>query len=170
MIIASIEDLCRIIEETRKGKKIVLATGSFDLFHVDHLIYLEGAKKQGDILIVAVKSDNAVKRKNPERPIINQIDRATIVDNIKPVDYTIIADYNESLELELTPENNKQRDWLVIFQEIFKQLKPDILYYEGNPDLQSARDKVFEKYGISGVMKKRGERASTTEIINKLKK
>jgi len=169
MICTSIEELCRTIEETRKGKKVVLATGSFDLFHIDHLTYLEGAKKQGDILVVAVKSDKAVRMKNPERPIINEVDRATIVDSIKHVDYTIIVDYDETLELEIASENAKQREWLVIFQELFKSLKPDILYYEGNPNLQSARDKIFEKYGISGVMKVRGERASTTEIIKKLK-
>ena len=169
MICTSIDELCWNIDQVREGKKVVLATGSFDLFHIDHLIYLEGAKEAGDILVVAVKSDKAVKMKNPDRPIINEVYRTTIVDRIRPVDFTIIVDYDDSLELEITPENEKQREWLVIFQELFKKLKPDILYYEGNPELQSARDKVFEKYGITGVMKIRGERASTTEIVEKLK-
>lgn len=169
MICTSIEELCRNIEKVREGKKIVLATGSFDLFHYDHLKYLEGAKKQGDILVVAVKSDKAVQKKNPERPIICEYQRVAIVDSIKPVDYTIIADYNETVQLEMKAENGKQREWLINFQELFKNLRPDILYYEDNPTLQSARDKVFERYGITGVMKKRGENTSTTEIVKKLK-
>lgn len=169
MICTSIEELSWKIEKIRMGRKIVLATGSFDLFHYDHLKYLEGAKKQGDILVVAVKSDKAVKKKNPERPIICEEHRAAIVDSIKPVDFTIIVDYNEALQLEIDADNAKQREWLIIFQELFKGLRPDILYHEDNPILQSARDKVFEKYGIKGVMKKRGKNASTTEIVEKLK-
>lgn len=169
MIFTSIDDLSRNVKEVRNGKKVVLATGSFDLFHFDHLKYLEGAKRQGDILVVAVKSDKAVQMKNPNRPIICEEHRAAIVDSIKPVDFTIIVEYNKMLQLEMKAENGKQREWLVIFQELFKSLRPDILYYEDNPVLQSARDKVFEKYGITGVMKKRGTNTSTTEIVQKLK-
>ena len=155
MICASIEELSWRVEKIRLGKKVVLATGSFDLFHYDHLKYLEGAKKQGDILVVAVKSDKAVQRKDPERPIICEFQRVGIVDGIKPVDFAIVVDYNENLQLELEAENQKQREWLIIFQELFKGLHPDILYYEDNPVLQSARNKVFEKYRITGVKKKR---------------
>ncbi len=169
MICISVEELCRNVDIIREGKKVVLATGSFDILHVDHLIYLEGAKSEGDILVVAVKSDKAVGLKNPDRPINTGVYRVALVDRMKPVDFTIIVDYDDSIELEVVPDNEKQREWLTIFQEIFKKLKPDILYYEGNTDLQSARDKVFEKYGITGIMKIRGERASTTEIIKKIK-
>ena len=169
MICTSIDELSRNIEKIRKGKKVVLATGSFDLFHYDHLKYLEGAKKQGDILVVAVKGDKAVNKKSPERPIICEEHRAAIVDSIKPVDFTIIMDYDEALQLEIKADNARQREWLIIFQELFKKLRPDILYHEDNPILQSARDKVFEKYGIKGIKKKRGENASTTGIVNKLR-
>ena len=92
-----------------------------------------------------------------------------IVDAIRYVDYTIIVDYDQSTVLEFESENKKQEEWLIIFQDLFKTLRPDILYYENNPVLQSARNKVFEKYGITGVMKERGEKASTTEIIKKMK-
>ena len=71
--------------------------------------------------------------------------------------------------LEVEPENEKQKEWLIIFQELFKALKPDILYYEDNPVLQSARDKVFERYNVSGIKKKRGVSESTTDIISRLK-
>lgn len=168
MIFTSMDELVRKIEEERKGKKVVLATGTFDLFHYDHLQYLQGAKNQGEILVVAVKSNKCASLKNPKRPVIDEKHRVAIVDNIKGVDYSIIVDYNEDLVLEVPAENEKQLEWLRIFQPLFKALKPDILYYENNDTLQSARDKVFEKYGITGVMKIRGTNASTTDIIKKM--
>lgn len=170
MVLANVSELVDVVEKNRQGKKVVLATGTFDLFHYEHLKYLEGAKQHGDILVVAVKSDKCASLKNPDRPIISENQRVAIVDAIRYVDYSIIVDYNPNINLEVEAENAKQKEWLIIFQELFKNLKPDVLYYENNDVLQTARDKVFEKYGITGVMKKRGESASTTEIIQKMKK
>ena len=168
MTLNNVNDLVNVVEKNRQGKKVVLATGTFDLFHYEHLKYLEGAKQHGDILVVAVKSDKCASLKDPQRPMISQNQRIAIVDAIKYVDYSIIVDYNPNINLEVKAENAKQKEWLIIFQELFKNLKPDVLYYENNEVLQTARDKVFKKYGITGKMKKRGESISTTEIIKKL--
>lgn len=121
-------------------------------------------------MVVAVKSNRCAALKNPERPVITEEQRVAIVDAIRYVDYTVIVDYDPNTVLEFEPENKKQEEWLIIFQDLFKTLRPDILYYENNSVLQSARNKVFEKYEITGVMKKRGKTASTTEIIRKMKK
>ena len=165
MVFDNMNQLSKAVNKIRQGKKVVLATGTFDLFHYEHLKYLEGAKEQGDILVVAVKSDRCAALKNPDRPYIKQMERTAIIDAIRYVDYSITVDYNPELNLEISPDNERQREWLTIFQELFKILKPDILYYENNPELQSARDKVFEKYGICGVSKERGKSTSTTKII-----
>lgn len=170
MIVSDFNELAKIVERNRKGRTVVLATGTFDLFHYEHLKYLEGAKKQGDILVVAVKSNKCAELKHPDRPIIPEEQRIAIVDAIRYVDYTVIVDYNPSIKLEFKSENKKQEEWLIIFQELFKSLKPDVLYYENKPVLQSARNFVFEKYGVIGVMKERGKSASTTEIIEKVRK
>ena len=119
MIFDNANQLSKVVEEIRMGRKVVLATGTFDLFHYEHLKYLEGAKKQGDILVVAVKSDQCASLKNPDRPYIKQMERNAIVDAIKYVDYSIIVDYNPDVILEVEPENEKQREWLIIFQELF---------------------------------------------------
>ncbi len=168
MILSDLSDLVKMVEKNRCGKTVVLATGTFDLFHYEHLKYLEGAKKNGDILVVAVKSNKCAALKNSERPVITEKQRAAIVDAIRCVDYTIIVDYNPSIVLELEPDNKEQKEWLIIFQDLFKVLRPDVLYYENNKVLQSARDQVFKKYGIVGVMKERGKSVSTTEIIRKM--
>lgn len=167
-MITNLKELSAEIYEKRKGKKVVLATGTFDLFHYEHLKYLEGAKEQGDILVVAVKNNTCAGLKGDGRPIIDEKQRIAILDAIKYVDYSFLVDYNPDIPIEIKADNTKQEEWLTIFQEVFKVLKPDILYYEDNPKLQTARDRVFQTYGITGVIKPRGTGASTTEIIKKI--
>ncbi len=75
----------------QRGKKIVLANGCFDFFHVGHIRYLAGAKALGDYLIVAVNSDDQVRRlKGANRPLIPERERAEIVSAIRFVDYVTI--------------------------------------------------------------------------------
>lgn len=167
-MITNLQELSTEIRNIRTGKKIVLATGTFDLFHYEHLKYLEGAKQQGDILVVAVKNNRCARLKEEGRPIIDEKQRIAIVDAIKYVDYTFWVDYNPNLTVEIQADNEKQQEWLTMFQETFRMLQPDILYHEDNPKLQTAREKVFQKYSIKGVKKSRGRGASTTEIINKV--
>lgn len=75
------------------GKQIVLANGIFDVLHVGHVRYLEGAKREGDVLVVAVNSDaSAARLKGPGRPVLNQQARAQLVAALGCVDYVTIFD------------------------------------------------------------------------------
>ena len=72
----------------KHGKTIVLANGCFDLLHVGHLKYLQAAKKQGDVLVVAVNNDASVRRlKGPGRPLLKIRDRVAIVSALDCVDF-----------------------------------------------------------------------------------
>ncbi len=74
-----------------KNKRIVIASGVFDLFHIGHLKYLKKAKALGDILFVNVIADKRVKFiKGEERPIITQKQRAQLINSLKFVDYVIV--------------------------------------------------------------------------------
>lgn len=74
----------------RSGKHIVLAGGCFDILHVGHIIFLENAKKEGDVLFVLLESDEAVEAiKGKNRPINIQKDRARVLASISAVDYII---------------------------------------------------------------------------------
>lgn len=168
-MITTLKDLCHNLEKERKGKKVVLATGTFDLFHYSHLKYLEHAKEQGDILVVAVKNDKCAHLKGDNRPIVNEFQRVAIIEGLKCVDYVILVDYDPSVTLEVKADNSRQEEWLIIFQDVFKELHPDILYHEINPLLEDARKRVFEKYHIKGVSVERGNVTSTSEIIEKIK-
>lgn len=147
---------------------IVLATGTFDLFHYEHLNFLRQAKEQGDALVVAVKNDKCAKLKNPDRPIILESQRIEIVDSIKYVDYTVLVSYNENIGDFWECENIQQRQWVGMFEIVFNLLSPDIFFYENNPLLQSAREQMLKKYGGEGIPKERGEGASTSEIIDRI--
>lgn len=167
-MITNLKELSVEIREKRVDKKVVLATGTFDLFHYEHLRYLRDAKKQGDILVVAIKNNKCARLKGDNRPIIDEQQRIAIVDAIKYVDYSILVDYNPFIATEIESDNSKQEEWLIIFERVFRDLRPDILYYENNPQLQTARDRIFQKYGVTGVVKSRGTEASTTGIIKKI--
>ncbi|MBR3002063.1 MAG: adenylyltransferase/cytidyltransferase family protein [Clostridia bacterium] len=167
-MIVDVSQLENLRKET--NKKIVLATGTFDLFHFEHLKYLQDAKKQGDILIVAVKDNACARLKGTNRPIIDESQRIEIVDNIKCVDYTVLVHYEENEEIVLEYDNEAQYQWLKMFEKIFRQLNPDILYYEENTKLQTARNRILSAYDVQGVSRIRTAIVSTTKIIEKLAK
>jgi rfaE bifunctional protein nucleotidyltransferase chain/domain len=76
-----------------EGRTIVLTNGCFDLLHVGHIRYLEAAKKEGDVLIVALNSDESVRTlKGPSRPVMDQDERAEIISALSCVDYVLIFD------------------------------------------------------------------------------
>jgi len=80
----------------RKGLRVVLANGCFDLVHAGHIRYLEAARRRGDVLIVAINSDASVRRlKGRGRPILPARERAEILGAFAAVDYvTIFAEPN----------------------------------------------------------------------------
>ena len=88
----TLRQLKAIVERLRRqGKRIVLANGCFDLLHVGHVRYLEGAGRLGDLLIVAVNNDAMVRRlKGPGRPLMKQQDRVALVSAVGGVDYVTV--------------------------------------------------------------------------------
>ncbi|MCU1239419.1 MAG: hldE 2 [Candidatus Acidoferrum typicum] len=78
-------------EHRRRGQKLVLANGCFDTLHVGHIRYLEGARREGDILAVAVNSDSSVcALKGAGRPILPETARAALVGALRAVDYVLV--------------------------------------------------------------------------------
>jgi len=103
-----LEDLSKIIErEKKKGKKIALANGGFDLLHIGHIRYLKAAKEITDILVVAINSDKSLRAlKGDHRAQIDEIGRARIIGSLEFVDYvTIFKEENvEKVLLTLKPD------------------------------------------------------------------
>ena len=107
MILERGQLLARVAASRQKGARIVLANGCFDVLHVGHVRYLQGAKELGDILVVGINSDTQVARlKGAGRPIMGESERAEIVDSLEAVDLVTIFDEPtvEGLLLSIKPE------------------------------------------------------------------
>lgn len=151
--ILSLHSLKNIVKELKeKGKIIVLTNGAFDLLHYGHISYLKEAKENGDILIVAVNSDNSVRRlKGEGRPIIDEKGRAYLVASLKVVDYVVIFE-----------EDNVKR--------ILSELMPH-LHIKG-PDYSVetvAESKFSSSLGIETRIVGKSKEQSTTDIIKRVR-
>jgi D-beta-D-heptose 7-phosphate kinase/D-beta-D-heptose 1-phosphate adenosyltransferase len=148
------EDLHRIVEDLKKkGKRIVFTNGCFDLLHLGHIRYLEGAKALGDILVVGINSDHSVQKlKGPKRPILPEEDRAEILSGLGSVDYITIYDEEDPLEL-------------------ISILQPNILVKGGDWTKETTVGReVVERSGGGVVILPFVEKASTSIIIDTILK
>lgn len=106
-ILARSELARRLGAHREKGQRVVLANGCFDVLHAGHIRYLEAARREGDVLIVAINSDASTRSlKGPGRPILTAPDRAELVAALSAVDYAVIFDDSDvrSLLRELRPD------------------------------------------------------------------
>jgi rfaE bifunctional protein nucleotidyltransferase chain/domain len=101
-------ELASLVEADRQaGRTTAFANGCFDVLHVGHVRYLEGAAREADRLIVAVNDDGSVARlKGPGRPILPAAARAELVAALRCVDYVVIFGEPtvERLLTELRPD------------------------------------------------------------------
>jgi rfaE bifunctional protein nucleotidyltransferase chain/domain len=81
----------RVAADRRAGRRIAFANGCFDIIHVGHVRYLEGARAEGDRLIVAINDDDSVRAlKGPGRPMLPAAARAELVAALRGVDYVTV--------------------------------------------------------------------------------
>ena len=153
----SLSQLKKIIQEHKKrGRKVVLANGCFDLIHLGHIRYLKESKKKGDILVVALNSDSSVRvLKGKGRPILNQKERAEIISSFSFIDY-----------ITFFKENNVEK--------VLLALKPDIQAKGSDYSEETVPEKETVKgYGgsitITGGPKIRSTSQLIKEIASKIK-
>jgi rfaE bifunctional protein nucleotidyltransferase chain/domain len=150
--IYSREKLKKKIDALRdKGEKIVFTNGCFDILHVGHTRYLRDAKKQGDVLVLGLNSDESVRSlKGEKRPLMPENERADIVASLESVDYVTIFH-------ELTP------------LELIEYLKPHVLVKGGDwKEGEVVGQESVEKWGGRVVIIPEIKGSSTTNIIEKV--
>jgi len=82
------------------GRTVVLANGIFDLIHVGHVRYLQGARAEGDFLVVAVNGDDATRRlKGAGRPFQPAAERAEIVAALECVDRVLVFEEDDVIRV-----------------------------------------------------------------------
>jgi len=80
----------------QKGYSFVTTNGCFDLIHPGHVALLVAAREKGDVLIVGVNSDAAIRRlKGPTRPVMNETERLLMLSSLECVDFVTIIDDDE---------------------------------------------------------------------------
>jgi len=93
--------LVRQREEWRRaGKTVVFTNGCYDLLHPGHIRLLEQARSMGDVLILALNTDDSVRRlKGPTRPLLSEQDRADMALGLEAVDAVTLFDEDTPREL-----------------------------------------------------------------------
>jgi D-glycero-beta-D-manno-heptose 1-phosphate adenylyltransferase len=117
-VIVSERELVDAVSRDRaSGRTIAFANGCFDLLHVGHVRYLQGAALEADRLVVAVNDDASVASlKGPGRPILPAADRAELVAALRGVDYVAVfadADVGRLLQLIRPDVHCKGTDYTV---------------------------------------------------------
>lgn len=139
-----------------RAAKIVLVGGCFDVVHLGHIIFLEKAKAEGDILVILLESDKNIKKnKGQNRPINNQKNRAVFLTKLKMVDYVVKL-----------PEMKNDEEYL----EIIKKLKPKVIAVSENDENLAKKRQQSEVVGAKLLkVTKLVPHQSTSRIIEIIK-
>ncbi len=161
--IGSLQDIAKQVDLWKmKGEKIVLTNGCFDILHVGHVTYLTQAASLGTKLVVALNTDESVKRlgKGDDRPINSQDARAQVIAALGAVDGVLF--FNDDTPLQL-----------------IEQIQPDVLVKGADYD-PNETDVSSKKYivGREAVIANGGKVVaidlvpgySTTAILDKVRK
>ncbi|MDQ5952194.1 MAG: hypothetical protein QG626_321 [Patescibacteria group bacterium] len=133
------------------GMKIVLTQGVYDLIHEGHAAYLEKARSYGDILIVAVDSDELTKiRKGPKRPIVPQTERVNMLLHLRHVDLVTIKEASHGLG------------------DIIKLVQPDVMVFSSSTtDVPPEEAKTYAEYcGRIEILPPQGTTSTTARVRN----
>ena len=106
-VVSRVELLEEVDALRRKGTTVAFANGCFDILHVGHLRYLEGAANEADVLVVGVNGDDSVRKlKGQGRPVMPEHERAELVAGLSWPDYVVVFHEESPVELirALRPE------------------------------------------------------------------
>lgn len=152
--VVTLEELRSEVTRLRQaGRSLSFANGHFDVLHVGHLRYLQAAKAEADVLIVAVNDDLSVARlKGPGRPIVPAAERAELLAALDPVDYVVVFSGDSPAPL-------------------LRDLRPDV-HCKG-PDYRTAEEvpeyAVVQSYGGRTVLVGDPKDHATSDLIARIR-
>jgi rfaE bifunctional protein nucleotidyltransferase chain/domain len=137
------------------GKKIIFSDGTFDLIHTGHVNVFKEISTFGDILVIAVLSDEWVKsKKGTERPILSENERLEMVDAIRYVDYSVLA-------------KDLQTGQRVPITQILQELKPD--FFVAMDKSWKDKEELIQSCGTQLKIIDRIGEGSTTKLLDRIK-
>ncbi|MDM8539302.1 PfkB family carbohydrate kinase, partial [Desulfobacterales bacterium HSG17] len=146
----SLTEISEIVNEVKKkGKKVVLTNGCFDLLHIGHIMLFSASRQMGDILIVAIDDDNSVKKvKGNGRPVINARERVKILSALDSVNYLVVFSSEE-------------------LNQLIETIRPDVLTKGSNYKSEEILGReLVESLGGQAVIIPVTEKTSSSGIIN----
>lgn len=133
-------------------QRIVMTVGSWDLLHIGHVRYLNRAREHGDILIVGVDTDKAIKLyKGPLRPVVPYKERCEMLSYQSCVSLVVPID-----------DLNEKGEWQY---GIIKMIKPDVFIAVAGSYPQTQLDEISKYCGELIVLSRQAENTSTTQLI-----
>jgi D-glycero-beta-D-manno-heptose 1-phosphate adenylyltransferase len=145
--------LAKVAEGMRAvNRKVVLTIGSWDLLHIGHVRYLLCAKERGDVLIVGVDTDRAIKfYKGPLRPIVPEQERCEMLSYQTCVDFITLLD-----------DVDDQGRWQY---ELLKKVKPDVFVAVEDSYPKEQLEDIKQYCNELVVLPRQAENTSTTRMI-----
>ena len=134
-------------------RPVVFTNGVFDVLHKGHATYLAQARGLGGSLVVAINTDSSARRlgKGPDRPLNNELDRASLMAALESV--SLVTWFDDDTPAELISE-----------------LKPDVLVKGGDYDMSKlAEARIVESYGGRAVVIPFVDGYSTTALVKKIR-
>lgn len=142
----------RLAGHREHRQRVVLANGCFDILHVGHTRYLEAARREGDVLVVAINSDASMRPlKGAGRPILPDAARARLVAGVSVVTYVTVFDEPD-------------------VRALLEELRPDV-HAKGTDytvDTVPERD-MAQRLGVRIAIVGDAKRHSTRELLAKLR-
>ena len=134
------------------NRKVVLTIGSWDLLHIGHVRYLLKARGEGDVLVVGVDTDRAIKLyKGPLRPVVPQDERCEMLGYQGCVDFVTLID-----------DVDKRGEWQY---ELVKKLKPDVFVAVEDSYPKEQFDEIQKYAKRIVVLPRQAENTSTTKMV-----
>jgi D-glycero-alpha-D-manno-heptose-7-phosphate kinase len=149
------------VRQQNPGKKIVFATGCYDILQSGHAVFFNQCKSRGDILVVGVGKDETLRQlKGPGRPVNPENNRLYLVAAMEDVNFAVLND-------------TEIGDGKIDFKQVMTRLRPDIFILNDDDSSIEPKQKLCDALGvkIEVVAREVPEElipTSTTNIINKI--
>jgi D-beta-D-heptose 7-phosphate kinase/D-beta-D-heptose 1-phosphate adenosyltransferase len=136
----------------KKGKRLVMTNGCFDLLHAGHIMLFSASKKLGDVLIVAIDDDDSVRDlKGKGRPVLSASERVRVISALDTVDYVVVFSSQE-------------------LSKLIEIIRPDVLTKGSNYTSEEVFGReLVEQLGGRVVLIPVTEKISSTRIINNIR-
>lgn len=147
-----LSELAALTQELKKkGKRLVLTNGCFDLLHAGHIMLFSASKQLGDVLVVAIDDDDSVRDlKGPGRPLLSARERVRILSALDSVDYVVVFSSQE-------------------LKKLIEIIRPDVLTKGSNYTSEEVfGHDIVERFGGRVVLIPVTEKISSTRIINNM--